>query len=375
MQKLGEVYLLVDYNQHMNNGEEIKLNLQLQPSLKLIVKPYLVVKLAQQLSLKEEEIVKLYSKIEQSEEFQKLVQLKIISRKPFIPYFSVKEENYEYREELFSAVGDTSYIYEIVNQHPEIIKLIKKVGEENYRKYFLSYETYTFEEIAKNLGLKLEEVKQIFDFTNGILIYSDIENKSSDAIKLPESKYVKVAKIGFVKNQPVIEYRVASMFRGFYDINYERLKEFIKNLLPQERKKIKEIVRELEILNIRKSTLHRIIETIAIVQKEFLITGLPEKRKVLTQKEISQIVGVDPSVVCRIVKDKTILGPSNKEYKLVYLLPNRKEIIMFLLQQILENQKKKRLTDKELCKVIANITGFTLSRRTINYYRNLLRSN
>lgn len=357
----------------MDDNKEIKLNLQLQPSVKLVIKPYLVVKLAQHLSLKEEEIVELSAKIEQSEEFQKLLQLKIIKRKPFLPFFSLKE-NYEYREEIYSSIGDTSYIYEIINQHPEIVKLIKKIGEENYRKYFLSYETYTFEEIAKNLALKVDEIKQIFDFTNRILIYSDIESsiKNSNTIKPPETKYVRVAKINFVKNQPVIEYKIASMFRGYYDINYERLKELVKSLPPQERKKIKEIVRELEILNIRKSTLHRIIETVAIVQKEFLITGQPQKRRVLTQKELAQIVGVDPSVVCRIVKDKTILGPSNKEYKLTYLTPNKKEVIMCLLQQILGNQKKKRPTDKELCKMITNITGITLSRRTINYYRNLL---
>ncbi|MCS7227445.1 MAG: hypothetical protein NZ839_00585 [Endomicrobia bacterium] len=356
--------------------EKEKLKIELRPSVKLALKPWLVIKLAQCLALREEDVVELLTEIEKSEEFQKLVSLKVISRKPFTTYYPTMKENYEYIDEKFLAPYDVSDIYKVINQNSEIVHLIQKIGEENYKKYFLSYEIYSFEEISKQIGISVDEVKKIFEFTNKILIYSELEYSVERNLNdhIPEKKYVRVAKINFIKQQPVITYYLTSMLRGEYNINYERLNEIIKKIPKQEKAKIRKIVKDLEILNIRKSTLHKIIETIAILQKEFLITGVPERRKVLTQKELAGIIGINPSIVCRIIRDKTIVGPSNTEYKLTYLTPNKKEVLMCILKKVIEEQRKKTLTDNQLCKTIIEKTGITVSRRTINYYKNSLQN-
>ena len=356
----------------IDNSE--KTELKLKPVVKLQLKPYLVVKLSQYLSLKEENVVKEVLEIEQQEEFQTLLSLKIVSRRPFQQSIFFNKRGYEYFDEITPSPFEDSEIYTIIKQNPEIVELIRKIGEKNYKKFFLGYEDYTFEQIADEVKLSVEDVKKIFDFTNSILIFSELQESSESILtKMPEKKYVRIAKIKFVKQQPVIIYLSPSMLRGEYVINYERLQQFLNKCSAEERKKIKETINKLELINIRKTTLHKIIETIVDVQKDFLLTDLPEKRKILTQKELAKIINVSPSVVCRLVKDKTILSPSAREYKLTTLLPNKKEIMLSVLKEILEEEKNKRISDNELCKIVLEKTGFQIPRRTINYYKNLLK--
>jgi len=349
-----------------------KLNLKLKPVVKLQLKPYLVVKLSQYLSLREENVVREILEIEQEEEFQKLVSLKIISRRPFQRISFLNKENYEYFDEITPSPFEDSEIYSIIRQQPDIVELIRKIGEANYKKFFLGYEDYTFEQIAEELSISIEDVKKIFNFTNSILIYSELQT-SSEIIPstIPEKKYIRIAKIKFVKQQPVIIYLVPSMLRGEYVINYDQLQRTIPSFSREERKKIKELIKKLEMLNIRKTTLHKIIETLVSRQKEFLLTELPEKRKILTQKELAKIINVDPSAVCRLIKDKTIIAPSGREYKLTVFLPNKKEIMVEIVKEILSEKKNKDISDNELCEIIFERTGYRIPRRTINYYRNL----
>jgi RNA polymerase sigma-54 factor len=351
-----------------------KTELVLKPVVKLQLKPYLVVKLSEYLSLKEEDIVREILEIEQEEGFQKLASLKIICRKPFSQGVFVKKENYEYFDEITPSPYDDSDVYNIINQHPDVVKLIQKIGEKKYKKFFLGYEIYTFEQIAKELSITVEEVKKIFNFTNNILIYSELQSSSDNlSIKIPEKKYVRIAKITFVNQQPVITYLSSSMLRGEYVINYDLLRQNINKFTREERKKIKELIKKLELTNVRKTTLHKIIETIISIQKEFLMSDLPERRRILTQKELAKIVGVHPSVICRMIKDKTILSPSGKEYKLTTFLPNKKEVMMDIIKDILSNKKNRHISDKELCKMIFDKTGLQIPRRTINYYRNIVK--
>jgi len=353
-----------------------KPELKLKPAVKLQLKPYLVVKLSEYLSLKEEDIVKEILEIEQEEEFQKLASLKIVSRKPFSRSVFAKKENYEYIDEITPSPYDDSDIYRIINQNPDIVKLIQKIGEKNYKKFFLGYEVYSFDQIAKELSISVEEVKKIFNFTNNILIYSELQSSSESlSIKIPEKKYVRIAKITFKKQQPVITYLCSSMLRGEYVINYDLLQQNISKFTHEERKRIKQLIRKIELVNIRKTTFHKIIESIVSIQKEFLISGFPERRRILTQKELAKIVGVHPSVICRIIKDKTILGPSGKEYKLTTFLPNKKEVLLYVVKDILSSRKNRYISDKELCKMVFDKTGLQIPRRTINYYKNLVMHN
>lgn len=352
-----------------DNNQPPKVQLKLQNKLQVV--PYLVVKLANYLSLKEEDVVNLITNLEQTEEFQKLVSLKIVSRTYFPKSVSVKTV-YQYDDTITSSVYDTTAeILDVVAQNPDVVKLIRKIGQENYKKFFLSYETYSFKEIAEQLKISVDEVKQIFEFTNNVLIYSELQYPVEH--KIPEKKYIKIAKICYYKQQPVIVYYTPAMLRGQYVINYEKLHQTIDKIPRSERTKIKKLIRELELLNIRKTTLHRILETIAIVQKEFLLTDSFERRRVLTQKKLAEIIGVNPSAVCRIIKDKVICGPTGKEYKLTTLIPTKKEVMTSVIKDLLYKMRKRKITDEKLRKIIYDTTGIILPRRTVNYYRNLVK--
>ncbi|MCX7956482.1 MAG: hypothetical protein N2643_01110 [Endomicrobia bacterium] len=335
---------------------------------KAALKGKIGIKLSETLLLNEEESIKKIFSIEHSDEFQMLVSLKVVSRKPIFGYKNLV--TYELKDDIVPTLSDYIELDKFVNKNLDVIHLIKKIGEEKYKKYFLDYECYSFEDIAQNTGLSINEVKQVFSFTNEVLI-SNIFYSEIIKLQYPQEykKYIRIAEVKFFGKKVVVLWLTPSILRGQYKIDYGKLNKILRSLSCSQRKKIKEVVNQLELYNIRASVLYRIVETLCDFQKEFLLTGKLNKLRVITQKKLSEIIGISPSVVCRAIKEKTILAPSG-EYKLSELLMNRKEFIMVIIEDIIA--KNKTLTDKQLCEVLKQKTGVQLSRRTVNYYRNLL---
>lgn len=352
--------------------------LTIQANLKVSLKPILAIRLNQVLSLKEEQFVKLATELEENEIFQKLVSLKIISRRPPVMCNYIKSV-YELKEEIYSlSLSDDINVYSLVEENRSIVELIKQIGQESYKKYFLSEQQFSFEEIAKSTGLNVQQVKLIFEFTNSVMFYSDLSSLRTNTSLVQQKRYIKIAKIEFENNQPSIIYLLPTYIKGNYVIDYSKLNSIMNTLSKEEKKKVKEILKEIELLNIKQNTLHKLLERIVLVQKEFLLTGDWEKRRVLTQREVAKMLSVDPSVICRIVQDKSIVSPLDIEYPLKEFLPNRKQVVMILLKNLLSeiehasDNNKKKITDKEICEIVKSKYGFSLSRRSINYYKNEL---
>jgi RNA polymerase sigma-54 factor len=123
-----------------------------------------------------------------------------------------------------------------------------------------------------------------------------------------------------------------------------------------------------EMLNERREKLKQILTSFFQKQNPsiYLKTGL---LKPVTQRNISEITGLEPSTVSRIVNNK-YLFLENKLYLLKSLFQrkvnNSAYSSIFIKNFIAKNQQK---TDKALAEELKEI-GINISRRTVNYYRN-----
>ncbi len=349
-----------------------KLKQEIKPSLKQGFLQTLRVKIAYEFSLKEQELMNKLLELESTEEFQKLLELGLIRRVRYVSgSFSIKPV-YEYTDNLNITQIEDIDLIEFKEQNRDVVDLIKRIGEENYKKFFLGLETYSFNRISKELNISIDDVKKIFDFTNSVFIQGEFyhsQKVSYDNEKIAK-RYTTLAKIDLSKSGEFeVIYLSPSMFRGRYEISYDKLEDAFEDFSVSEIKKIKNIIREIEVLNLRNTSLHKILEFIIMFQKKFIITENFEDLKICTKNQLAKEINVTASTICRLVKDKSIILPSIKEYPLEFLLPNRKKIMLFFLTDLLF--ERQNLKDKELIEVIKKRFGILLNRRTANYYKNL----
>ncbi|MCS7231201.1 MAG: hypothetical protein RMJ67_03585, partial [Elusimicrobiota bacterium] len=76
---------------------------EIRQYLKPTIAPFLKIKLGYRFALKEKEVVEFIKQIEETEEFQELLRLKIIQRCPIsYSHISIKPlSDYDYKDELF----------------------------------------------------------------------------------------------------------------------------------------------------------------------------------------------------------------------------------------------------------------------------------
>ena len=149
-------------------------------------------------------------------------------------------------------------------------------------------------------------------------------------------------------------------YGGKYEIDYEKL-EKIKD------KKTKSFIRKLELLNLRKTVVYRILERLIRHQKEFLSTGDLEKRNLLTQKELSKEIITNPSIVCRVIVNRSVETPLGMEIPLKNFFVNQKDIKKLLVKRTIEKSKK-HLSAEKIKQILKNDHQVNISRRSIAYY-------
>ncbi|MCX7956330.1 MAG: hypothetical protein N2643_00330 [Endomicrobia bacterium] len=348
----------------------------LRHNLKYHLKPYLKLRLSQQFLLEEKDVAELSKNIEVSEEFQKLLELKIVKRTPFFSSQMTLRPIYYYENieqlDIYQNVYTDVDVKKQIASNPEIVSLIKKIGQENFKKYFLDNEgEFSFVEISKYVGISEKEVRSIFEFVNNIYIQNELEvpNISYNIVSF-RKRYTTIAKINYSRGNFEIIYLTPSMFRGMYKIDYEKLTEFSKCLNKNEKTKIRNLLRDIELLNIRKISLHRIVELLIFVQREFMISGKDESLKICTQKNLAENLGICASTVSRLIRDKSIITPLDNEYPLEKFIINKKKLALVYLKDIL--YEKKYVKDKEIQVQLQNKLGININRRTVNYYKNII---
>ena len=326
--------------------------------VKTTVRQILGTRLANIIKLSEKQFNHLIGEIESDPLFEKLRYEHIVKYKRF-PKTDFSYNFLELNENI-SADRTSVDVESILKTKQETIQIIKEIGIERFKKYFLYNEdNISSDEIKEKCGIGIGKVKKIIDLLNKISIHSEFYNPSGLDITA-QIIYNKIASINKDNDDFVINFFSPNSARGIYEINYDK----VGNIND---KNIKSFIHKLELVNLRKTSMYRILEKLVSSQKDFLNTGNLEKKKLLTQKMLSNKIGVDPSIICRIIADKSVELPSRREVPLKDFFCNIKDIKKAIVKKVIEKTKE-YLSAEKIRWILKKDYKIDISRRNITYY-------
>ncbi|MDD5688414.1 MAG: hypothetical protein PHE88_11360 [Elusimicrobia bacterium] len=341
----------------------MKQQLKLNPAIGTSICQILGTRLTNMVKLSDNRFNQLINELEAHPFFEKLkneniVRYKKFHRGGFYSQFLELNEN-------LSTDHTSPDVELILETKQKAIQIIKKIGLSNFQKYFLyATDNISNNEMATKCGISVNEINIVVKLLNEISIHSEFYNPSKLDIK-SQIKYNKLALVERTSNDDfTINFFSPNLARGKYEIDYEKL-EILKN------KKIKSFVRKLELVNIRKTVIYKILESVILHQKEFLFSSDLDKRRLLTQRELAEHINVNPSIICRSIMNKSIEFRSGKEIPLKNFFLNKKDIKISLIKTII-NKNKANISAEKIKKIIKNDYRIDIPRRSISYYMNEL---
>lgn len=348
------------------------------PDLSLVAKP--VNQLEQKLvgrimlsnfvGLPEEEFRKSVAELEKDSLFKRLVDCKVLRFKRFLRT-GWSADALELAEKTVSGKSSVD-VMTLIETKGKTVQLIKSMGAEKFKEYFLYNDrNLTFSQVAQSCNLTAADVKSIYTLLNDLEINAEFH-------QVPEEGKIHYTRIGSIeKNRAgdfTVNYFSAQAAKGRYDIDYQEL-EFLRKKEPHspiEFGKIDSLVKKLELVNIRKTILWQIVDKIISVQNSYLCSGKYDDLVPCTQKTIAAEIGINPSIICRLIQYKTVILPWGEEKKLKELLPHRKELIKSKLKDIIDTGKES-FSDSQLKHKLERDFNMVVSRRSVSQYRQELK--
>ena len=92
----------------------------------------------------------------------------------------------------------------------------------------------------------------------------------------------------------------------------------------------------------------------------------------LTQKELADQLGVNPSTISRGLFGKSVVTPWGEERPLEFFMINRKKMCETALRKIYTDKTMYALSDEALRKILKNQYHLSVARRTVAYYRSTI---
>ncbi|MFH1540714.1 MAG: hypothetical protein ABID79_02535 [Elusimicrobiota bacterium] len=338
------------------------MNQQLRTSnlvrMKTSARQVLGMRLSNIIKLTEKEFNQLVIDVESDPLFENLRKEKIVRHKRFSKTdFST---NFLELNENIASDQTSVGVVQILETKQEAIKIIKEIGIEKFKKYFLYNEdNISNDEIAENCGIEIDKIKAIIELLNEISIQSEFYNPSKTDTTTQIGHH-KIASINSDGDDFIVNFFSPNLARGKYEINYDKL-EKVKD------KDKKSLIHKLELINLRKTNIHQILEKLVSHQKDFLNSNDSEKLKLLTQKMLSKEIDVDPSIICRIITNKSIELPSKKEILLKDFFCNKKDVKKLIIKKIIEKNEK-YLSAEKIKWILKNDYKINIPRRSIAYY-------
>ncbi|MFA7352436.1 MAG: hypothetical protein WCZ22_02970 [Dehalococcoidales bacterium] len=271
----------------------------------------------------------------------------------------------------------------IDNQPPEIdsllennkktIEYIRKIGQDNFKKYFLIPEEYLSEDrVAFACGIPVAYVRDINNLVNDMAVLDEFHSISS--LNVNDINYTKVASIDRDGDGFKISYYLNSLARGRYLINYEMFEEHIagKCINDDEVGKIRSLFKKLEMINVCKQTLHSVLINLIQKQSAYIDSGNFKDLLPLSQKELAFQLGINPAALSRATKCRTIDLPCGREVTLKSLFPNPRKFRMAVLKKVLQSENN-LISDRVIQSKLSGKYGVNISRRTVANMRKELK--
>jgi len=345
------------------------------------------IKLAKLMELPEVEFAKYIKKIEKDPLFKRLLfaknpNEKIIRYKRFYRT-SLSKCFYEFNDEI-TIDRSVPNIEGFLEGKEKILNIARKIGREKFEKYFIYCQvTKSVEQIAQECKLKVEDVKKLMELVNTIAVYEEFFYPSSFNY-ISQIHYTKVA--SFIKDNSghiIINFFSPYLSRGRYTINYDKLEQLKKSKVfsKKELKQIDRLIKNLEFINARKTTLFKILQKIFKEQKSYLASGEIKNLKPYTQKKLAKEINVDPSLVSRAIRNRSVETPFGEiPLKDFFSSTLRRQIKNYIEEIIAEEKRKMKkkncsaaYNDGTIARILKDKYRIQIAVRTVAKYRNELK--
>ncbi|HND64672.1 MAG TPA: helix-turn-helix domain-containing protein [Elusimicrobiota bacterium] len=343
-------------------------------------------KLAHLMALPEENFGKLVLTVERHPLFQKYLYTSDPGRQLFsygrFQRSGVAPRFLQINEDIAPAAGGLD-VESLLEEKRSLISLCRRIGEKNFERYFLYGEGgRSLEDIARECGVSLEDAQRALDLVTRVGVQSEFYEPASPSMSAANTRIAHIEPDG--EGGFAIRYTSLKYARGRYVIHYDRLQTLkrLPGMTLEEFRQIKKLVKTMEYVNARRSTVSRVLETIVQRQDQFLRSGHQEDLRDLTQEELARRLGVHSSTISRIVASKSVLTPWNEERRIKDFLGRRSvEGVLAKIQDLVEEEAglirsgvlPGPFRDVELCRALAERQGPRIALRTMSKYRSLLR--
>jgi hypothetical protein len=314
--------------------------------------------LARLLELPEADFAKNVRELEADAFFQTLLNAKVISVQPYA--------NARFAARWFGGWGlsTASDGVSALDGRGDLAQLLQRIGQERFEECFLGEGAFTDDDRARLCGISREEVMRLREMVNSLYVQEELDTAASPA---PARTYSAVAGIAVDGGKPGLAFFNRDIWKGRYQVDVEKRRRMLETLPTKVARRVEKFLRELELVDRRKTTLYRVLEVLIDAQTAFFVSGDPDKREPLTQRDLSGKLNITPSVLNRLISNKSIQLPWGLEAPLKVLLPSRKSIIRDRLHDLIRENPDS--SDTELGQKIDRIYGVKLSRRSIAQYR------
>ncbi len=335
-------------------------------------------RMADWIEMPEREFAQEIVKLEKDPLFQKLYfgdgRIPSALRRQRWPGGKLSGSFYEIDERTAAGTGERVGVEEFASTRGPALAAIKRMGQKDFERYFLHGEdALTLEEIGRRTKLSPEEVRSIHELVVELGARSEFEGKASVPSAAPGRQAACLARISLAQGAPTFEFYAPYWARGLYQIRHDLLDRWKEGgLTPDERKHLPGLLKRLETVNLRQSTLFRLLEMIAQLQEKYIHSELATDIRPISLRQLAKRLDLSPSTVSRAFSHRSLQLPSDKELPLISFVPGRRSVLRSLLAGWLSDDAS--VTDAALAERLKKDRGIAISRRTVNAVRHELKA-
>ena len=317
-------------------------------------------KLARLLELPERDLERRVREIEAGEVFRSLLNAGVIALEtPAHARFAARR---------FAGHGMRTSgegLPELIDGKGDLAQLMMRVGQELFQECFLGESALPDDERGRLCGLAPDEVRRLREYVDRLYVQEQFESASPSPA--PETTFSAVAGIAIENGKPILSFFHRDIWNRRYRIDAEKQKAWLGSLAAKAAGQADALLRELDFIDRRKTTLYRVLEALIADQAEFLIASDPERRRPLSQKSLAERLDIAPSVLNRLIANKCVELHWGLESPLGTFVPSRKSLLLGRIHDLA--RQNPGLSDEGLRAALKESHGVALSRRSIAQYR------
>lgn len=317
------------------------------------------IKLARLLEMSEREFEARITQLEANPLFSRLVTEGAIRVQPYAARLASRKP--DGRQLSMSSDGLSALLDGRSNQ----VELIQRMGQELFEENFLGDSALSDERRAAACGISAQEAQALREFVDRAYIQAELQLPATASA--PEQVYSVVGGIEIDKGGPVLAFFNREIWKGRYRLDGGRLAALRQSLSFAAARRLDKLVSQVELLDRRKTTLYRVLEALLDQQARFLISRDPSALRALTQTAVAKHLDISPSVLNRLISNKSIRLPWGLETPLSALMPSSKRLLLDRVDELVSSHPGH--SDQQLREELARRFGAQLSRRSISQYR------